>query len=82
MAFLETLSLEERRRAILQYDRALAEECRRLKAGAPLPQFRREARRVALERVESTRRSLRILIAVAGTPASAGSASRTEEKKK
>jgi DNA-binding PadR family transcriptional regulator len=81
LAFLEALSLEERRRAILQYDRTLAEEIRRLKAGAPLPQFRREARRIALERLESTRRSLRILAAVAGTPPSAYP-SRVEEKKK
>lgn len=68
MAFLEVLSLEERRRAILQYDRALAEEIRRLKAGGPLQRFRREARRIALERLESSRRSLRVLLAVAGTP--------------
>ena len=81
IAFLEALSLEERRRAILQYDRALAEEVRRLKVGAALPQFRREARRIVVERLESTRRSLRVLLAVAGTPPSA-SANRVEEKKK
>lgn len=68
MAFLDALCLEERRRAILQYDRGLAEEIRRLKAGAPLPRFRREARRVAVERLESMRRSLRVLLASAGTP--------------
>ncbi len=79
MAFLEVLSLEERRRAILQHDRALVEEIRKLKSGAPLPLFRREARRIALERLEATRRSLRVLLAVAGTPTPGG---RLEEKKK
>jgi hypothetical protein len=81
MAFLDALSLEERRRAILQYDRALAEEIRRLKAGPPLARFRREARRVAIERLEATRRCLRILLASAGTPPAAFPA-RPEEKKK
>lgn len=68
LAFLELLTLEERRRAILQYDRVLAEEIRRLKSGEPLPQFRREARRIAAERLEAMRRSLRLLLAMAGTP--------------
>ena len=45
-----------------------AEEIRRLKAQGPVPLFRREARRAALERLESSRRSLRVLLAVAGTP--------------
>ena len=79
LAFLELLSLEERRRAILQYDRALAEEIRRLKSGEPLPQFRREARRVVVERLEATRRSLRLLLALAGTPPGAAG---PEAKKK
>lgn len=79
MAFLDALSLEERRRAILQYDRGLSEEIRRLRAAAPLPRFRREARRVAIERLESMRRSLRILLASAGTPPATLPA---EEKKK
>ncbi len=81
MAFLDALSLEERRRAILQYDRGLAEEVRRLKAGTPLPRFRREVRRVAIERLESMRRSLRILLASAGTPPAALPA-RFDDKKK
>ncbi|MGH9368793.1 MAG: PadR family transcriptional regulator [Thermoanaerobaculia bacterium] len=81
LAFLEVLTLEERRRAILQYDRALAEEVRRLKSGAPLPQFRREARRVVVERLEATRRSLRLLLAMAGTPPGAAAA-RPDPKKK
>jgi DNA-binding PadR family transcriptional regulator len=78
LAFLEVLNLEERRRAILQYDRALAEEVRRLKSGEPLPQFRREARRIVVERLEAMRRALRLLLAVAGTPPGAGG----PEKKK
>jgi len=69
LAFLDSLTLEERRRAILQYDRIVAEEVRRLKSGGPLPHFRREVRRVAVERLEATRRALRILLAAAGTPA-------------
>jgi DNA-binding PadR family transcriptional regulator len=81
MAFLDALSLEERRRAILQYDRGIAEEIRRLKSDPPLPRFRREARRVVIERLESTRRSLRILLAAAGTPP-ASFATRPDEKKK
>ncbi len=81
MAFLDALTLEERRRAILQYDRALAEEIRRLKAGPPLARFRRDARRVAVERLEATRRCLRILLASAGTPPAALPA-RPDEKKK
>lgn len=81
MAFLEVLTLEERRRAILQYDRALAEEIRRLKAGGTLPVFRREARRTALERLEATRRALRVLLAVAGTPAGAAGMRPAEKKK-
>jgi DNA-binding PadR family transcriptional regulator len=80
MAFLDVLTLEERRRAILHYDRQLAEEVRRLKSGGPLPQFKREARRVAVERLEATRRALKILAASAGTPVSAGAAP-TEKKK-
>jgi DNA-binding PadR family transcriptional regulator len=80
LAFLEALSLEERRRVILQYDRSIAEEVRRLKSGTPLPRFRREARRVVIERLEATRRSLRILLAAAGTPPSA--TVRLDEKKK
>ncbi len=80
MAFLDALTLEERRRAILHYDRLLAEEARRLKSAAPLPHFRREARRVAVERLEATRRALKILAASAGTPVSPSSA--PSEKKK
>jgi len=68
LAFLDALTLDERRRAILQYDRVVAEEIRRLKSGGPLPHFRREVRRVAVERLEATRRALRILLASAGTP--------------
>jgi DNA-binding PadR family transcriptional regulator len=70
MAFLDTLTLEERRRAVLQYDRQLAEEVRRLKSAGPLPHFRREARRVVVERLEATRRALKLLAASAGTPVS------------
>jgi len=80
LAFLDALSLEERRRVILQYDRSITEEIRRLKSGTPLPRFRREARRVVVERLEATRRSLRILLAAAGTPPSA--TARPDEKKK
>jgi DNA-binding PadR family transcriptional regulator len=80
MAFLDVLTLEERRRAVLNYDRQLAEEVRRLKAAGPLPHFRREARRVAIERLEATRRALKILAASAGTPVSVSPA--PPEKKK
>jgi DNA-binding PadR family transcriptional regulator len=81
LTFLDALPLEERRRAILQYDRALAEEIRRLKSGGPLPRLRREVRRIVIERLESMRRSLRILLAMAGTPPATVSL-RTDTKKK
>jgi len=80
LAFLESLTLEERRRAVLQYDRALAEEVRRLKGAGPLPHFRRETRRVAVERLEATRRAVKVLLASAGTPV-ASSAHPPEKKK-
>jgi len=80
LAFLDALPVEERRRAVLQYDRTLVEEIRRLKGSERLPAFRREARRVAVERLDATRRALRILLAVAGTlPAPSP---RPEEKRK
>ncbi|HYB53632.1 MAG TPA: PadR family transcriptional regulator [Thermoanaerobaculia bacterium] len=81
MAFLDALTLEERRRTILQYDRALAEEARRLRSRPPLPRFRREARRVVVERLEAMRRSLRLLLASAGTPSSAWTTGSAEKKK-
>jgi DNA-binding PadR family transcriptional regulator len=80
LAFLDSLTLEERRRAVLQYDRALAEEIRRLKSGDPLPQFRRETRRVVVERLEAARRAIKLLLASAGTPV--GVAPGPAEKKK
>lgn len=82
LAFLEAVSVEERRRAILNYDRTLVEEIRRLKASARLPPFRREVRRAAVERLEATRRSLRVLLAVAGTPVAAGNGTRDKPEKK
>ena len=80
LAFLESLTLDERRRAVLQYDRALAEEVRRLKSAGPLPQFRRETRRVAIERLEAARRAVKVLLASAGTPV--GASTNSAEKKK
>jgi PadR family transcriptional regulator AphA len=80
LAFLDVLTLEERRRAVLHYDRQLAEEVRRLKAAGPLPHFRREARRVAIERLEATRRAMKILGASAGTPVSAAPIANAKKK--
>ena len=81
LAFLDSLTLEERRLAILQYDRAIAEEVRKLKAAGPLPHFRRETRRVAVERLEATRRAVKLLLASAGTPVGASGPHAAEKKK-
>ena len=81
LAFLESLTLDERRRAVLQYDRSLAEEVRRLKSAGPLPHFRRETRRVAIERLEAARRAVKLLLASAGTPVGVSPGTAAEKKK-
>lgn len=60
-AFFDVLSREERREAIGKQERILAEEIARLRSGAPLRGFRREARRGVIEKLEATRRWLRTL---------------------
>jgi len=61
IAFLDALAPSERRAIVLSYESTVSEEIRRLRS-APLPQgFRREARRGAIERLESARRWLRAL---------------------
>ena len=80
MAFLDALPLEERRRALHQYERSLTEEIRRLRGGPELPLFRGEARRATIERVEATRRWARALLQ--SSASSTAAAVRSSEKKR
>ena len=75
LAFLDALEPAERRLALTRYERALADEIRRLKA-APLPAgFRGQARRIVLEGLEASRRAVGALARgesgawTSGTPA-------------
>ena len=72
MAFLGVLPPEERRAAILAYDRTLAEEARRLSTGEELSPVRRDVRRGAVERLEATRKWLRTVGASTRTGPPAG----------
>jgi len=59
IAFLEALPTAERRALLARYERTIAEEIRRLRDTAPPDGFLREARRGAIERLETTRRWVR-----------------------
>ena len=61
MAFLDVLLPSERRAIVLSHERAVSEEIRRLRTAPPPSGYRREARRGAIERLESARRWLHAL---------------------
>jgi PadR family transcriptional regulator AphA len=81
LAFLDVLEPPERRLALERYERALAEEARRLSAAPPAPGFRARARRIVLEKLEASRRAVGALAREESrTPA--GGAAATPGKKK
>jgi PadR family transcriptional regulator AphA len=58
LAFLDALEPAERRLALARYERALADEMRRLRAAPPPAGFRGLARRIVLEKLEASRRAV------------------------
>jgi PadR family transcriptional regulator AphA len=69
LAFLGELEPGDRRAALLRYERAIAEESRRLRA-APAPAgYRAGPRRIVLERLEATRRAVAALSREEAAPA-------------
>ena len=73
VAFLDALPASERRPLLSRYERAIAEEVRRLKESSPPSGSLREARRGAIERLEATRRWVRSVAAEPAAPPAAGS---------
>ncbi len=81
IAFLDALPPAERRPILARYERTVSDEIRRLRDGAPVSGFLREARLGAIERLEATRRWVRALGAEPGSPAGPASPS-TQAKKR
>lgn len=69
LAFLNLLDPAERRLALARYERAHSEEARRLRQLPLPPGFRGQARLVALERLEASRRSVAALAREEAAPA-------------
>jgi DNA-binding PadR family transcriptional regulator len=78
VAFLDAMAPAERRLTLLNQERAIAEETRRLRSAPPLAGFRERVRRAALEKLETERRWLR---AIATEPAEQAAAPSVLKKK-
>ena len=73
LAFLDALEPAERRPALARYERALADESRRLRGGPAPAGFRAHARGIVLERLEASRRAVAALAREVGPQAATAS---------